>query len=94
MHVAPAGRPVFVETEAPTDAELQALLHRIIARVMKLLTRCGVLVEEARGAAYLADEDADSEEPRVLRHRAKKYQPRALNTFPEALSFKFPGHFW
>ena len=53
MHVAPAGRPVFVETEAPTDAELQALLHRIIARVMKLLTRFSVLVEEARGAAKM-----------------------------------------
>ena len=41
------GEPVFVEGPAPTDEALQALLHKIIARLMKLLTRRGVLVEEA-----------------------------------------------
>ena len=39
------GDPVFVEVPAPTDEALQALLHKIIARLMKLLTRRGVLVE-------------------------------------------------
>jgi len=39
------GEPVFVEAPAPTDEELQALLHRIITRLVKMLTRCGVFVE-------------------------------------------------
>ena len=58
--------PVFVEVPAPTDEALQALLHKIIGRLMKLLTRRGVLVEE-EGSSYLADGDADSEEARTLR---------------------------
>jgi len=40
------GEPVFVDVPAPTDEELQALLHMIITRLMKLLTRRGVLIEE------------------------------------------------
>jgi len=41
---------------------LQALLHKIIARLMKLLTRRGVLVEEEEGGSrYLADAQADSD---------------------------------
>ena len=46
--------PVFVEVPAPADEALQTLLHRIIARLMKPLTRRGVLVEE-EGSSYLAD---------------------------------------
>ena len=62
------GEPVFVEVPAPTDEELQALLHKIITRLMKLLTRRGVLVEEdGGGSSYLADADADSDEARALR---------------------------
>ena len=38
------GGPVFVEAPAPTDEALQALLDSIIGRVMRLLTRRGVLV--------------------------------------------------
>ena len=38
------GEPVFVEVPAPTDEALRALLHKIIGRLMKLLTRRGVLV--------------------------------------------------
>ena len=56
--------PVFVEAPAPTDEALQSLLHKIIGRLMKLLTRRGVLVEE-EGAAYLADSDADSDDARA-----------------------------
>ena len=60
------GEPVFVEVPAPTDEALQALLHKIIGRLMKLLTRRGVLVEE-EGLTYLADSDADSDDARTLR---------------------------
>ena len=42
------GTPEFVEVAAPTDEALQAVLHRIITRLMKLLTRRGVLVEERK----------------------------------------------
>ena len=51
-----AGEPVFVEVPAPTDEQLQALLHKIITRLMKLLTRRSALVEEEDGGSrYLAD---------------------------------------
>ena len=60
------GEPVFVEVPAPTDEALQTVLHRIITRVMKLLTRKGVLVEE-QGQTYIADDDSDSDAARVLR---------------------------
>ena len=42
------------------------MLHRVITRLMKLLTRRGVLVEE-EGSTYLADDDGDSDEARALR---------------------------
>ena len=35
------GRPEFVEAPAPTDRAPQAVLHKIITRTMKLLTRRG-----------------------------------------------------
>ncbi len=59
------GAPTFVEASAPTDDELHALLQTVITRLMKLLTRRGVLVEDM-GQAYLAEPD-DSEEARTLR---------------------------
>jgi hypothetical protein len=40
-------------------------LHKIITRLMKLLTRRRVLVEE-EGSTYMADNDGDSDEARVL----------------------------
>jgi hypothetical protein len=52
--------------DAPTDDELHALLHTVIARLMKMLTRRGVLVEEM-GQTYLAEPDADGDEARTLR---------------------------
>ena len=63
------GEPVFVQADSPTDEELQALLHKIITRLMKLLTRRGVLVEEEEdgGSSYLADAQADSDEARAFR---------------------------
>ena len=60
------GAPVFVAVPAPTDEALQEVLLRIITRSMKVLTRKGVLVKE-QGQTYMADDDADSEEARVLR---------------------------
>ena len=60
------GTPEFVEVPAPTDEALQAVLHKTITRMMKLLTRRGVLVEE-EGSTYVADNDGDSDEARTLR---------------------------
>jgi hypothetical protein len=60
------GDPVFVEVPAPTDEVLKTVLHKIITRMMKLLTRKGVLVEE-QGQTYMADNDSESDEARVLR---------------------------
>jgi hypothetical protein len=50
--------PVFQEARAPTVEELHALLAKIIARLMRLLTRQGVLIEE-QGMSYLAGIEAD-----------------------------------
>ena len=60
------GVPVFVQASAPTDDELCALLHTVIARLMKMLTRRGVLVEDT-GQSWLAEPDAEGEEARTLR---------------------------
>jgi Putative transposase len=60
------GAPAFVEVGATSDDELHALLQTVIARLMKLLTRRGVLVEDM-GQTYLAEPDADGEEARTLR---------------------------
>ena len=58
--------PIFVEVPAPTDEALQTVLHKIITRMMKLLTRRGALIEE-EGKTYMADGDADSDDARTLR---------------------------
>ena len=60
------GAPSFVEADAPTDEELHALLRSVIARLMKMLTRRGVLVEDM-GQTYLAEPDTEGEESRTLR---------------------------
>jgi hypothetical protein len=60
------GAPEFVEVPEPTDEALQSVLHKIITRTMKLLTRRGVLVEE-EGSTYMADNNGGSDEARVLR---------------------------
>ncbi len=56
----------FVEARSPTADEVHALLQAIITRLMKLLTRASVLVEDM-GQTYLAESDADGEEARTLR---------------------------
>jgi hypothetical protein len=57
------GAPSFIEASAPTDDALHALLRTVIAQLMKMLTRRGVLVEDM-GQTYLAEPDADGEEAR------------------------------
>ncbi len=60
------GVPAFVEAEAPTDDELHALLQTVITRLIKMLMRRGVLVEDV-GQTYVAEPDADGDEARTLR---------------------------
>ncbi len=79
------GVPVFVEAVAPSDDELHALLHTVIARLMKMLTRRGVLIEEM-GQTYLADPNADGDEARTLR----PLQAAAI-TLPASPSARAPG---
>ena len=52
------GVPVFQTVPTPNTEQLQALLTRIIKRVMKVLTRQGALLEEPE-SRYLADTDCD-----------------------------------
>lgn len=60
-----AGVPELVEVGLPTDDELHALLQTIITRLIKLLTRRGVLVKDS-GQTYLAEPAADGDEVRPL----------------------------
>lgn len=60
------GEPVFVEVPAPTDQARQTVFHKIITRMMKLLTWRGALVD-GPGSTYMADNDADLEDGRTLR---------------------------
>ena len=53
------GEPNFQEACAPTRAELGGLLDKLIARLLKMLTRQGYLVEE-QGMTYMADVDPDN----------------------------------
>lgn len=59
------GAPAYVEAAAPTDDDLHGLLQSVIACLMKMLTRHGVLVEDM-GQTYLAEADADGEGARTL----------------------------
>jgi Putative transposase/Transposase zinc-binding domain len=53
------GEPVFHEVAAPTSEELHAVLAKIIARMMRLLTKQGFLIEE-QDRTYLAEADRES----------------------------------
>jgi hypothetical protein len=60
------GMPTFVEGGVPAHDELHGQLQTVITRLMKMLTRRGVLIEEM-GQTYLAEPDADRDEARTLR---------------------------
>lgn len=51
--------------DAPTDDERQALLLTAITRLVKMLTRRGVLIDEV-GQPCLTEPDADGEDSRTL----------------------------
>jgi hypothetical protein len=53
---------------------LEGLLAKIIARLMKMLTRLGYLVEE-EGVSYIADIDLDPFDCNVTRARTLHHQP-------------------
>lgn len=55
---APRVNPSSMRRAPPSGAELAGLLDQIVARLMKMLTRAGQLVDE-QGMTYLADIDAD-----------------------------------
>ena len=52
------GVAVFHEAAAPTVEELEALLAKVTARTMQLLTRLGAVLEEP-DQTYLAETDTD-----------------------------------
>ena len=52
------GVPIFHEAAAPSTDELEAVLLKIITRIMRLLTRLGALIEEP-DQTYLAETDTD-----------------------------------
>ena len=58
VYCSSAGVPLLHEARAPSVAELEGLLNRIIQRIVKLLTRTGYLIEE-QGVSYLAEADSD-----------------------------------
>jgi len=53
------GVPVFQPIPAPTTDQLQALLTRIITRILKMLTRNGALTEEDTEIPDLTNPNAD-----------------------------------
>ena len=53
------GVPVFQAIPSPTTAQLQALLTRIITRLLKAFTRHGALMAEDTEIPYLTNPDAD-----------------------------------
>ncbi len=54
------GIPLFQAIPAPTTEQLQAVLTRIITRLLKALTRNGALTEEDTEPPYLTNPDADA----------------------------------
>jgi hypothetical protein len=59
------GEPIFVEAAAPTDEALQVVLRESITRILNLLTRRGVPVEE-QGSPNVADNDVDPDDNRTF----------------------------
>ena len=78
--------PVFQEVRAPTGAEMQGLLEKIVARLMKMPTRLGTLVAE-EGMTYLADRRCWACEP----CRAEMRKPRRACARMRTASACMPG---
>ncbi|MEZ5659388.1 MAG: transposase [Burkholderiaceae bacterium] len=55
------GEPQFVAVAALTDEELAGLLQTMISRILRMLTRRGVLEQEA-GQTWLSDTDSAANE--------------------------------
>ena len=70
------GEPLFVEVPAPTDEQLPAVPHKIIGRLMKLLTRRSVLIG-LRGSVAVARWPARPRTAarRVVHRRATRLHP-------------------
>ncbi len=51
------GVPVFQAAPMPTAEQLQALLTRVITRLLKMLTRHGALMAEDTAIPYLTNPD-------------------------------------
>lgn len=92
----------FIAVPTPTDDARQSVLHKIITRMMKLLARRGVLVEE-EGSTYMADNDDDSDEARTpspvgdLHIEALPYWPLSPVVQPTASRYDGlpkPGSSW
>ena len=67
------------------------MLHKIIGRLMKLLSRRGVLIE-AQGSTYLADSDAESDDAQTLRPlRAAACTYRVASEMPACRSSPQPS---
>jgi hypothetical protein len=75
--------PAFVAAYAPTDDELHALLQMLMARLTKLLTRRGALVEDM-GQPYLAEPDGDADEAHTLRPRQAAAVTNRIGSGPRA----------
>lgn len=60
------GVPALVEADVPTDDELHAVLQAVSTRLMKMLTRRRVLVEDI-SQTYVAEPDEDGDEAPTLR---------------------------
>ena len=55
---------------APTDDALQAVLHKIITRMLQLITRRGRALVEEQGSTCMGDTDADSDDARTAQATA------------------------
>ena len=59
------GLPDFIDANAPTDDAMQTLLQTVLARLMKMLTRRGALVEDV-GRSWLVEPAGEGDEARTL----------------------------
>jgi hypothetical protein len=78
-----AGEPVFVLVAAPTDEDIQALLHKIITHIARLLTRRYALVEE-NDSTLMASDNSDTHDGRRLKPLLAAACPYIIDFGPRA----------